>query len=229
MSKLMIIGAVIASVFLAGCGKRMEWDEEVHDTIAIPGVTLLGIEEADQYVNPNYADALYYESYRKGFGTMGTYRCDLGHDTACSKRKAAIDMSREVWSYSFKGYVSMDGVSSLLYNVGYLFSAPHKLIRGLFCMDGVVCYIGAVFNLLLGIVCAIFGIVAQTLVGFLCHPFETLANLTIGLFGEIFGENSYSGLTYTKYILHTNIIATLWDLVWGSILYPLLQAVLFWL
>lgn len=220
----------LATTLVVGCGKRMEWDENSHGTIAVPGVSLLSITEAGEYVNPNYADALYYESYRKGFGTMGTYHADLGSDTACSKRKAALDMSREVWSYSFKGYVSMDGVSSLIYNTGYICSVPHKIIRGLFCMDGLICYMGALFKLALGTVCATIGIVTQTVVGAICHPFETLANLTVGVIGfDIFEDNSCMGLTYAKYIFHTNIIASLWDLIWGAIVYPLLQTFLFWL
>lgn len=228
MKKLLMTFMALTSLLFAGCGKRMEWEEDYHSTIAVPGVDLLSITEAGEYVNPNYADALYYQSYRKGFG-MGAGSSDLGMTTACSKRKAALNMSREVWTYSFKGYVAMDGVSSLIYNVGYLCSVPHKIVRGLFCMDGVFCYIGALFKLALSSVCAALGIVTQTVVGTICHPLETLSNLTVGILCiDIDGESAV-GLTYTKYIFHTNIIASLIDLVWGAIIYPLLQTFLFWL
>lgn len=227
VAKILILAIGIAVLFV-GCGKRMDWDENSHSTIAVPGVDLLSLSEAGEYVNPNYADALYYKSYREGF--EGTYRGSFGSCTACSKRKAALDMSREVWTYSFKGYIAMDGVSSLIYNVGYLCSIPHKVVRGLFCMDGVVCYIGALFKLALGAVCAAVGVVAQTVVGVIFHPFETIANLTIGVVGFDFtGTQRAMGLSYTKYIFHTNLIATLVDLIWGAIIYPLLQTVLFWL
>lgn len=218
-----VLGVVVMLAFM-GCGKRIESDF----TIAVPGVDLLSLSEAGGYIDPNYADALYYKSYRAAFEVAN--RCDLGSCTACSKRKAALDMSREVWTYSFKGYIAMDGVSSLIYNVGYLCSIPHKVVRGLFCMDGVVCYIGALFKLALGAVCAAVGIVTQTVVGVIFHPFETLANLTIGVVGFDFtGTQRAMGLSYTKYIFHTNLIATLIDLIWGAIVYPLLQTILFWL
>ena len=97
-------------------------------------------------------------------------------------------------------------------------------------MDGVVCYVGALFKLALGAVCAAVGVVTQTVVGIIFHPFETIANLTVGLVSiDIDGSDESHGLTYTKYIFYTNIIATLWDLIWGAIIYPLLQTFLFWL
>lgn len=230
MKNVLMAVMAIAVIVVAGCGKRMDWDENSHSTIAVPGVDLLGLSEADEYIDPNYADALYYQSYCKAFGTQGTGRCDLGSCTACSKRKAALDMSREVWTYSFKGYVAMDGVSSLIYNVGYLCSIPHKVVRGVFCMDGVVCYVGALFKLAISSVCAVVGVVTQTVVGTICHPLETVANLTIGLVSFDFtGTQKAMGLTYGKYIFHTNIIATLFDLIWGAIIYPLLQTFLFWM
>lgn len=232
MKKMIGVGLCVCIVFgslFSGCGKRRDWNENSHPTITILGADfeLLGVSSSG--IDPNYADALYYDSYHKGFNSETHAHPDLGGETACSKRKAALDLSREIWTYSFKSYVALDGVSGLIYNVGYLCSVPHKIVRGLFCMDGVICYIGALVKLGIGSVCAAVGIVAAPIVGTLFHPLETLSNLTIGLLCiDIDGEYSL-GLTYTKYVFNTNIIASLIDLVWGAIIYPLLQTILFWL
>lgn len=217
MNKLYIVGAAFVTVLLSGCGKRMEWNED--RTTSVIGANI-------DRISLNYADALYQRSYVDGFGAIGPCRPDLGNNTACSMRKAALQMSREIWTYTFQSYIALDGVSGVLYNVGYLCSVPHKIVRGLFCMDGLFCYAGALFKLALGSVCAVIGIFASPVINTICHPFATLANLTVGL---VCIFQSEFGLTYTKYIFHTNIIASLIDLIWGAIIYPLLQTVLFWL
>lgn len=228
--KTIVACAFGAALLVTGCGKRMNWDDDDHSLIPIVSAhigSIWGTSENSDYINPNYADALYYESYRKSFGNDWKM---LGENTACSKRKAALEMSREIWTYSIKSYVSLDGVSGFIYNVGYICSVPHKIVRGFFCMDGVVCYAGALFKLALGTVAATVGLVAAPVINTLCHPCETLANLTVGaVFLDLDNTHKALGMNYGKYIFNTNLIATLWDLIWGAIVWPLLQTFLFWL
>lgn len=94
-------------------------------------------------------------------------------------------------------------------------------MMSLFCADGVLGFVWNILQLLIGIVAAIVRTVVATQIGAVCHPLETLANLTAGLF--------YFGPGWWRYVLHTNFIASLWDLIWGGIVYPLWQALIFWL
>ena len=103
------------------------------------------------------------------------------HDSACSKRKAALMMGRCVFSYKFANYISFDGVSALIYNVAYICSIPRKALTGLRCSDGLFGYIHDLIVLAIGFVCAVIGVFLSTILGLLCHPFETLANLFVGV------------------------------------------------
>ena len=72
------------------------------------------------------------------------------------------------------------------------------------------------------------GIVAAPVINTVCHPIETLANLTVGVLPlqlwELEEVDSYIG-----YVFRTNILYSLWDLIWGGVIYPLWQALTFWL
>ena len=225
--KAMMAGALGATLLLAGCGKGQRWEDD-HSLIPIKSADIgfLGGENGN-YISPNYADWLYYASYQEAFGDDWK---TLGENTACAKRKAALEMSRKVWTYTFKNYLALDGVSGLIYNAGYICSVPHKIVRGLKCMDGVVCYAGALLKLALGTVAATVGLVTSPVINTVCHPCETLANLTVGaVFLDLDNTHKALGMNYGKYIFNTNLIATLLDLIWGAIVWPLLQTLLFWL
>ena len=129
-------------------------------------------------------------------------------------------MARGFYTYKFYNYFHMDGVSAFIYNLAYLVSVPNKLLRGIRCSDGVLGYLGNVCKLILGTIAALIGLVLSTLAGIIFHPWQSLANCTIGLF--YFGDNWWS------YVFNTNLLATLWDVIWGAIIYPLWQLVMFW-
>ena len=141
-------------------------------------------------------------------------------DSAWAKRKAALVMGRCEFMYDFNNYINFDGVSSLIYNVSYLFSVPHKALTGLRCSDGIFGWAFDLGRLAVGAVLSIIGIPCATVVGAVCHPVETLANV-LGV--------AYFGRGWWIYFSHTNIVASLWDLLWGGVVYPLWQALVFWL
>ncbi len=146
-------------------------------------------------------------------------------DSAYTKRKTALLMGRCVFSYKFENYLNFDGVSAMIYNVAYIFSVPRKALTALRCSDGIIGYVGDLITLVIGLLLAIIGFFLSTFLGILCHPFETLANLLVGI--GYFGDGGFEA--WKIYVLHTNFFASLWDLVWGGVIYPLWQAVTFWL
>lgn len=85
--------------------------------------------------------------------------------------------------------------------------------------EGVIEYLCNATKLLIGGVFAIVGIPCSFVINTICHPLETLANLTVGV--------AYFGDGWGTYVANTNLIVTLWDLIWGAILYPLFQAFIF--
>ena len=211
-----LMAFMASTLFLvSGCGKGREW----HSQSSYP----VGICGADITVYLNYADALYYDNYKERLGCdiVSRWSCS---DTAFAKRGAALNMAKEVYSYSFKNYVLLDGVSGFLYNLCYIVSIPHKLLRGLMCLDGVGCYIGGVAKLGIGLVASVIGLVAAPVINTICHPLETLANVTVGLPVNFLEDYD---MPWWYYMGRTNLVATLWDLGWGAILHPLIQAVLF--
>lgn len=141
-------------------------------------------------------------------------------DSAWAKRKAALVMGRCELLYDFNNYYYFDGVSGLIYNVSYFFSVPHKALRCLRCSDGLVGWIMDVLKLLFGAILAVIGMVLATVFNTVCHPIETLANIC-GI--------AYFNTGWWTYFAHTNIFASLWDLIWGGVIYPLWQALTFWL
>lgn len=220
-----VLGMAI-SLLCGGCGKGQEWhsgsqylvDFGSDDTF----LSILDFLGGGTHISLNYTDALYYDSYRDSYG--GYHRPGSPSD-ACGMRIDAVMMARQVWTYSFKNYTHFDGVSSFIYNVGYICSVPHKILRGLRTMDGVFCYAGAIIKLAFGTVAATVGLVVGPVMGSLSHPFSTLANLTAGFIPMNYSQTFDS---LGQYLWYTNILASLWDLVWGAILAPLLQTFIFW-
>ena len=141
-------------------------------------------------------------------------------DYAFNKRNAALIVARTGFTYQFGNYYHLDGVSGLIYNVAYLFSIPRKILTYWKCADGITGYLWGVLMLLFGGLCSIVGCVLATVVNTLCHPIETLANLTVGV---VYFDHWFTCL------IRTNIVASLWDLIWGGIIYPLVKAVLFFM
>lgn len=146
-------------------------------------------------------------------------------DSAFNKRKVALLWARCEFTYDFGNYFYLDGVSGLIYNVAYIFSIPRKLLTYLKCADGIFGYLYGILLLLVGAVCSVVGVVLSTVVNTCCHPFETLANLTVGL---VYFDSPYRQ-HWLRCVLNTNLIASLWDLVWGGMIYPIWQALTFWL
>jgi len=174
----------------------------------------------------NKSDILYFihltKSNKDSFARATLSK--IGYETdsdAWRNRKYALATARGLFTYKFATYFSLDGISGLLYNLAYLTSVPNKMLSALRGSDGVGGYVRDLFELLIGAIAAFIGIFAALLVNTICHPLQTVANLTLGLFG--FGEG------WLTYVLHTNIIASLWDLIWGAIIYPIWQIFVFWM
>ena len=243
--KTMMIGAMGGLLLMcSGCGEGLqqsdgekmdaEYRARMNQSIDEGNVTrnILG---TDINITFNMEDEMYWQCYTKTFSDSTDYIRDVGGQSgyAFAKRKAALEMSREVFCYSFKNYFFLDGVSGFIYNVSYIMQVPHKLLRGIRAMDGLWRYIKAVFKLILGAIFALVGLVLAPIVNTVCHPFETLSNLLVGIYsGNLFGvlDGGYDhGTSWFGYVFRTNIIASLWDLIWGGMIYPLWQALIFWL
>lgn len=141
-------------------------------------------------------------------------------DSAWAKRKAALLHARCKLTYSWETWMEFDGISSVIYNVAYIFSAPCKILKTLRCSDGILGWIKDVVSILICVVLAVIGFFIESILGLIMHPVETLANVC-GIMN--FGEGWFN------YFVHTNLIASLWDLVWGGMIYPLWQMLIFWL
>lgn len=235
--KTMVIGAIGVMVLCAGCGDRKLGEECDAEMSKRHGVMRMfenkvrthQVLGAECEVDFNTYDELYYQCYRKSFQNSDKYISKIGSagSFAFAKRKAALEMSREVFCYSFSNYLCLDGVSGLIYNVSYIMQIPHKMFRGLRAMDGIWRYIKSLFYLLLGFVLALVGCIIAPIVNTLCHPFETISNLLVGVVSTCADVDS--PVSWIEYVFRTNIIASLWDLIWGGMIYPLWQALIFWL
>ena len=215
--KIAMVGALGAVLlFCAGCA-----DEE---SIYRAKSRQIALSE-ETGINLGLSDILYIDaqSERDPLVRQFLYQTvkDEYTDSAWFKRQYSLACARGLLSYQFRTYFYFDGVSALAYNTAYLFSVPNKIMMSFFCADGVLGFVWNILLLLVGMVFSLVGVVVATLLGVICHPFETLANLTIGLF--------YFGSGWWRYVLHTNIIASLWDLIFGGMIYPLWQALIFWL
>lgn len=171
-------------------------------------------------------------------------------NSAYLKRKCAIILGRETFFYSLLNYdygsfnranlshtrvgpafpeillcMGFDGVSNVLYNTSYLCSTPVKMIRCHQISNGVGEWLINEILLLLGAVASIIMLFIGFFVGFICHPFETISNLVFPIYfmapSGIFTFGGYHREMWWNYLLHTNFFASLWDLIWNSIIMPL--------
>ena len=242
--KTLTITACGAMLLCAGCGDSSVAEQFEKDYTADKGnlpvignyvqeCIIVGTHNFDPKMN--VMDALYERCYSDSYDKSDSFWCMRDSeifvkcpDFAFSKRRAALNLSRRLYGYSFKHYCTLDGVSGLIYNVAYIAQVPHKILRASRCMASPIRYIKSLIYLGLGIPCAVVGMVAAPVINTICHPIETLANLTVGVLPlqlwEFEEVDSYIG-----YVFRTNILYSLWDLIWGGIIYPLWQALTFWL
>lgn len=255
MKKLQMVFMALISLFFAGCGKqdRIEMAERNAEG-GCNGICLVSGSLVSWRLHGGKGDLLYAEmidengmdylelksnprrtrgmsgeeaaeKYRSGWFIaqgpidFGTYCADF-KDYAFNKRAAALIVARCGLTYQFGNYYNLDGVSGLIYNVAYLFSIPRKILTYWKCADGVTGYLWGVVMVVLGGLLSIVGCVVATIVNTICHPVETLSNLTVGVF--YFDH-------WLTCVVRTNLLASLWDLVWGGIIYPIWQALIFWL
>jgi len=234
MNRLLTIGATACALLLTGCGDSNLGEECDKAMNAQQGLMRMFSNQVRTYqvigadidIRFNAEDELYYQCYHK-FYTEPAMVPGLTGDFAFAKRKAALNMSREVFCYSFKNYILLDGVSGIIYNASYIMQVPHKLLRGLRSMDGIFRYATAVVKLAAGTVCAIVGLVASPVINTICHPFETLSNLSVGVVSACVDMNC--PISWLEYVARTNILYSLWDLIWGAIVYPIVQAAIFFM
>ena len=233
--KTLVFGAIGAMLLCAGCAdkesveyaERVVAAQETENSYAnMPAnVRMLYEYEDQQYpLSLGKSDLLFIvhnAKHKKSDFEFVQRTFNERKGDACTNRKLALAMARGLWSYKFSNYFYIDGVSGLIYNVTYLASVPAKVLAGLRSSDGIFGYIGDLAKLLFGAIAAIIGIFVVPVLNTLCHPLQTIANLTIGLF--------YFDSGWFSYVFSTNFIASLWDLVWGGIIYPLWQALTFWL
>jgi hypothetical protein len=143
--------------------------------------------------------------------------------------------------------VRFDGVSNLLYNVSYIFSIPAKLMHGtrLVCFNsnyGWSDWCWLLGQLVVGFFLACIMLFFGTAIGTICHPWETLGNLTINL-GAVWESGPGSGwLADSSFeflgllspwawgrmgweLIPHSLVGSLWDLIWGAIIAPLVDIV----
>lgn len=237
MNKVLIIGAAITSLFCAGCAKEDGSEETkwIHhakyatDTETkkeFQHVASVSYGKADwmfsEWVAAHKSDNLQYRDTGASIdvGYVGWRESEF-YCSAYTKRVMALLMARCGYTYTFKNYVNLDGVSGLIYNTAYVFSIPRKILTGMFTAEGAGEYLWNTTKMLIGGVFAVVGIPLSLVVNTICHPLETLANLTVGI--------AYFGDGWGTYVANTNLIASLWDLIWGAIIYPLVQAAVFFM
>lgn len=228
LNVLFAIVVMAGCALLSGCGSHTK-GEDYDYQYSGRGYVRFGYTGAGIELNLNVMESLYADCYCESFDVRDPVVYDTHMYHAFSKRRAALNLSRQLYGYSFQNYVILDGVSGFIYNFSYLMQIPHKLLRGMRCMDGPVRYVKSVIYLGIGAVFAIVGCVAAPVINTICHPIETLANLTVGILPiNVFGITDDTHISIGQYIFRTNIIASLWDLTWGGIVYPLWQALTFW-
>ena len=164
------------------------------------------------------------------------------HYSNCAfvKRQTALRLSREQYTYKWFNYqpypesppslkfllaFQLDGVSNVVYNVSYLCNIPKKV--------QISCNLGFsiidVIYLIWGGLSALFMLPLSFLIGAICHPWETLANLSVGIVFMPPDSMALFSLDYWRlwvdYVCNTNIIASLWDLLYHGIAQPLIEFV----
>ena len=180
------------------------------------------------YLSPEEQQKLFYT--RNKAVSNYYYYC-----SAFSKRKNALTLSQEQYSYKWFSYATLgslpepkfllafhlDGVSNVIYNVSYLASIPNRVIVSCHLTYSII----DIIHIILGGLSALFMLPVSFLIGTICHPWETLANLTVGIIFippdsmSVFSWDYWS--LWWDYVCNTNIIASLWDLLYHGVIRPL--------
>lgn len=159
-------------------------------------------------------------------------------NSAFTKRKAALELSRMQYSYKWFNYqpypeswpslkfllaFQLDGVSNVIYNASYLCNIPKKVQISCHLRNSIV----DVVYLIWGGLSALFMLPLSFLIGTICHPWETLANLTVGIIFIPPDSISVFSWDYWRlwwdYVCNTNILTSLWDLLYHGIIHPLIE------
>ena len=243
-----LIGSLgILMLFLTGCGSESDhmkaearlaadgyrqsirwstitWRSSVMDVVYRQGIDMIAISSR---INPKF------------------FREDYFLDSAPAKRKIALVMGRDLYFYKLFNYqqepsgnltwnfliaTQMDGVSGLIYNAAYICTSPFKLLVTLRASCGFWNCIWNLLGLLLGVAAALLMLPLAPLLGTICHPFETFSNLFAGIFlWPPEGVSIFSGEYWTMwwdYLCNANLFASVWDLLWSAIVFPLLLPIL---
>ena len=129
------------------------------------------------------ADQYYASYYGWSFHPTGDKRQDALH---LVERKIAYSFTDEDGKLVC---VDFDGVSNILYNLGYLLLGVKKILLAPLYSTGPFDWLFNLLKVLFGMLASLIMLVVGTVVGILCHPIDTFLNLTI------------------------YILTTLWDLV----------------
>ena len=237
MKNWLFVAFVMAGMVITGCCKddgseacnwirNAKYEAEMKTPREFQHVASVSYNKADwmfeKWIKEHKSDNLKYrdEGCSDDVGFVAWHESGY-YRSAYTKRVMALLMGRCGYTYTFKNYFNLDGASGIIYNTAYVFSIPRKMLTGMLTSEGAIEYLCNTTKLLIGGVFAIVGIPCSFVINTICHPFETLANLTVGV--------AYFGNGWGTYVANTNLIVTLWDLIWGAILYPLLQALIFFM
>ena len=231
---LIFLSVVLLTIFSVGCGS----EEESH------GAARYGVSYVtDLHVNTSAADRillnissdrkLFARPTAKGIDNFSLYR---DKDSAFCKRKSAFEIAAYLYDYKLLNYsgnglsgnfllaMRWDAATNFLYNLLSLCHIPRKIIISPRVSYSFFHWISNIITIIIDGCLALIMLFVGPVIGFICHPWESLANLTIGIL--YFSE--YGTEQYWSYIKSVNLIATAWDVLKGCFL-MLFNALFFWL
>lgn len=126
-------------------------------------------------------------------------------------------------SWNFLVAMRMDAYSNFNYNLGALCLVPRKIIISPRVSTSFFGWIGNIIVVLFDACLALVMLFVGPIIGMICHPFESLANITIGLL--YIPEHGF--VQYKEYILHVNLVASLWATL-KLLGWIVVRTVLFW-
>ncbi len=157
-------------------------------------------------------------------------------DSAYCKRMASGELALLLYDYKLLNYnmngglswnflvaMRLDAYSNFNYNLGALCLVPRKIIispRGSTSFFG---WIGNIIMILVDACLALVMLFVGPIIGMICHPFESLANITIGLL--YIPEDGF--VQYKEYILNVNLLASVWDTL-QLLFWIVVRTILFW-
>ena len=230
---LNFLPAILLAIFIAGCGNENE----------NCGATRYGVSYVtDLHVNTSAADRillnissdrkLFARPTAKGIDNFSLYR---DKDSAFCKRKSAFEIATYLYDYKLLNYsgdglsgnfllaMRWDAASNFSYNLMSLCHIPRKIIISPRVSYSFFHWISNLITIIIDACLALIMLFVGPVIGFICHPFESLANLTVGLL--YFTE--YGMEQYWTYVKHVNLIASIWDILKGCFM-MLLNALFFW-